>query len=152
MVRRTLLVLLLLAAAGGAAFAVYESRTSAFEARFFADLTKKLTYRVGKGPSDAIRFPQASPYDERLGYSNLPNYLAKLKTRDYVVVEQARMSPKMVELADHGRQVLLCESPPEVGGAVADRTIGDFFVDEFGQESSWLRAPRPPHQIGRAHV
>ena len=56
MVRRTLLVLLLLAAAGGAAFAVYESRTSAFEARFFADLTKKLTYRVGKGPSDAIRF------------------------------------------------------------------------------------------------
>lgn len=50
-----------------------------------------------------------------------------------------------VELADHGRQVLLCESPPAVGGAVADRTIGDFFVDEFSQESSWLRAPSPPH-------
>lgn len=36
-----------------------------------------------------------------------------------------------IELADHGRQVLLCESRPEVGGAVADRTIGDFVVDEF---------------------
>jgi membrane peptidoglycan carboxypeptidase len=101
-VKRSLLVLLLLAVAGVAAVGVYESRTSALEARFFAGLTKKLTYRVDKGPSDAIRFPQASPYDERLGYSNLPNYLAKLKTRDYVVVEQARMSPKMLKLADMG--------------------------------------------------
>ncbi|WP_370662815.1 transglycosylase domain-containing protein [Massilia putida] len=100
--KRTLLVLLLLLVAGVSAVGFYESRTSALEARFFAGLTQKLTYRMGKGPSDAIRFPQASPYDERLGYSNLPNYLAKLKTRDYVVVEQARMSPKMLELADLG--------------------------------------------------
>lgn len=100
--KRALLVALLLLVAGVAAVGVYESRTSALEARFFAGLAQKLTYRVGKGPSDAIRFPQASPYDERLGYSNLPNYLAKLKTRDYVVVEQARMSPKMLELADMG--------------------------------------------------
>ena len=101
-VKRTLLVLLLLAVAGVSALGVYESRTSALEARFFANLTQKLNYRMANGPSDAIRFPQASPYDERLGYSNLPNYLAKLKTRDYVVVAQARMSPKMVELADLG--------------------------------------------------
>jgi membrane peptidoglycan carboxypeptidase len=102
MFKRSLLVLLLIAAAGGAAFAVYESRTSAMQAKFFAGLAKKVSYRVEKGPSDAIRFPSASPYDERLGYSNLPNYLAKLKTRDYVVESQARMSPKMVELADMG--------------------------------------------------
>lgn len=102
MVKRTFLVLLLIAVAGGAAFAVYESRTSAMQARFFAGLAKKISYRVEKGPSDAIRFPASSPYDERLGYSNLPNYLAKLKTRDYVIESQARMSPKMVELADMG--------------------------------------------------
>ncbi|WP_229412633.1 transglycosylase domain-containing protein [Massilia sp. Root335] len=97
-----MLVLLLLVVAAVSAVGVYESRTSALEARFFAGLASKLTYRVGKGPSNAIRFPQASPYDERLGYSNLPNYLAKLKTRDYVVVEQARMSPKMLQMADLG--------------------------------------------------
>jgi membrane peptidoglycan carboxypeptidase len=100
--KRAMLVLLLLVVAAVSAVGVYESRTSALEARFFTGLANKLTYRVGKGPSNAIRFPQASPYDERLGYSNLPNYLAKLKTRDYVVVEQARMSPKMLELADLG--------------------------------------------------
>ncbi|QJD99089.1 glycosyl transferase family 51 [Massilia forsythiae] len=102
MVKRTMLVLLLLAAAAGAAFAVYESRTSTFQARFFAGLAKKVSYRMAAGPSDAIRFPAASPYDERLGYSNLPNYLAKLKSRDYVVDAQARMSPKMLELAGMG--------------------------------------------------
>jgi membrane peptidoglycan carboxypeptidase len=102
MVKRSLLVLLLIAVAGGAAFAVYESRTSSMQARFFAGMAKKISYRVEKGPSDAIRFPAASPYDERLGYANLPNYLEKLKTRDYVIASQARMSPKMVELADMG--------------------------------------------------
>ena len=101
-VRRTLLLLLLIAVGGVAGVAVYESRTSALEAKFFADLTRKLHYRVEQGPSNAIRFPQSSPYDERLGYANLPNYLAKLKQRDYEVVSQARMSPKMIELADYG--------------------------------------------------
>jgi membrane peptidoglycan carboxypeptidase len=102
MVKRTLLVLLLIAVAGGAGLAVYESRTSAMQARFFADLNRKISYRVEQGPSNAIRFPAASPYDERLGYANLPDYLAKLKTRDYVVTSQSRMSPKMLELADMG--------------------------------------------------
>jgi len=102
MLKRGLLVLLLLAIAAASGFAVYESRTSAMQAKFFAGLSKKISYRMAKGPSDAIRFPQSSPYDDRLGYANLPNYLAKLKTRDYVVEAQARMSPKMLELADHG--------------------------------------------------
>jgi membrane peptidoglycan carboxypeptidase len=101
-VKRTLLVVLLVAVAGGAGFAVYESRTSAMQAKFFTGMARKVSYRVEKGPSDAIRFPSASPYDERLGYANLPNYLDKLKTRDYVVASQARMSPKMLELAKMG--------------------------------------------------
>jgi membrane peptidoglycan carboxypeptidase len=101
-VKRTLLVVLLIVVAGGSAVAVYESRTSAIQAKFFAGLARKVSYRVEKGPSDAIRFPSASPYDERLGYANLPSYLAKLKTRDYVVDSQARMSPKMLELAKMG--------------------------------------------------
>lgn len=102
MVRRTLLVLLLIAVGAASGLAVYESRTSALEARFFTGLTRKINYRVEQGPSTAIRFPQSSPYDERLGYANLPNYLAKLKQHDYDVVAQARMSPKMLELAGYG--------------------------------------------------
>jgi membrane peptidoglycan carboxypeptidase len=102
MVKRSMLVLLLIAVAGASGLAVYESRTSAMQAKFFAGMAKKISYRMEPGPSNAIRFPASSPYDERLGYANLPDYLAKLKTRDYVVASQARMSPKMLELADMG--------------------------------------------------
>jgi membrane peptidoglycan carboxypeptidase len=79
-----------------------ESRSSAMQAKFFANMVSKVSYRMEKGPSDAIRFPSDSPYDERLGYANLPNYLAKLKARSFVVDSQARISPKMAELADMG--------------------------------------------------
>jgi membrane peptidoglycan carboxypeptidase len=79
-----------------------ETRSSTMQAKFFANLVSKVNYRMASGPSDAIRFPSDSPYDERLGYASLPDYLAKLKTRAYVVDSQARISPKMAELADMG--------------------------------------------------
>jgi membrane peptidoglycan carboxypeptidase len=101
-VKPVLLVLLLAAMAGGSVWAVQETRSSTLQAKFFADLVKKVSYRMDKGPSDAIRFPHDSPYDERLGYANLPDYLGKLKARDYVIDAQARISPKMMELADMG--------------------------------------------------
>ncbi|MFP5392153.1 MAG: transglycosylase domain-containing protein [Gammaproteobacteria bacterium] len=93
-----LLMLLVLLAGWG----YYESRTSAMQARFFAGIAQKVSYRVEKGASNAIRFPKESPYDERLGYSSMPDYLKRLASRDYVIESQARMSPKMVELADMG--------------------------------------------------
>ncbi|TFW34228.1 penicillin-binding protein [Massilia horti] len=101
-IKPALLLVTLVLVAGGAAFAVYESRTSAMQARFFSELAAKIHYRMEKGQSNAIRFPHDSPYDERLGYANLPNYLSKLAGRDYTVAAQARMSPKMMELADMG--------------------------------------------------
>ena len=96
-----LLVLLI-----GVSFAVYlgyrESLTSAMQARLFSDLAGKMSYKVEQGPSKSIRFPHDSPYDERLGYAGLPDYLSKLSARDYQVAAQARISPKMAELTDMG--------------------------------------------------
>ena len=90
----------------GASFAVYlgvqESRTSAMQARIFTDLAGKMTWKVEPGLSKAIRFPHDSPYDERLGYSNLPDYIGRLSEREYKVSAQSRMSPKMLELAERG--------------------------------------------------
>lgn len=100
--RNALLLVLLV----GVSFAVYwgyrETLTSSMQARVFSDLASKLTYKVGPGPSKAIRFPHDSPYDERLGYAGLPDYLDKLRARDFQVAAQARISPKMAELADMG--------------------------------------------------
>ena len=112
-----LLLLMLLSIAG--VWAWQESLTSSMQARVFAKMAKKISYKVEKGPSNAIRFPHDSPYDERLGYANMPDYLAKLATRDYEVAAQARISPKMIELADRGLFATYREKT-KVGLAILD--------------------------------
>ncbi len=62
----------------------------------------KANYTVGDGPSPAIRFPQSAPYDDRLGYSQLPVFLGKLKLRDFEIVKQARISKGMADIVDQG--------------------------------------------------
>jgi membrane peptidoglycan carboxypeptidase len=101
-IKPALVLLLLMLLSIFAWWLVRESQTSSMQAQFFTSLAKKISYKVEPGPSNAIRFPSDSPYDERLGYANLPDYLAKLKAHDYVIAAQARLSPKMVELADMG--------------------------------------------------
>lgn len=98
------LLILLAIIAGAAWFVMREVRTSALQAEFFNRLSNQLTFKVEPGPAPAgtVRYPQHGPYDERLGYASMPNYLKRLAERDYEVVAQARMSPKMVELVDMG--------------------------------------------------
>ncbi|TNC77298.1 penicillin-binding protein [Janthinobacterium lividum] len=90
--------------AGVAWFVMREVRTSALQAEFFTRLDRQLAFKVEPGPAPAgtIRYPQHGPYDERLGYASLPDFITKLNARDYEVTAQARMSPKMVQLVDRG--------------------------------------------------
>lgn len=117
---------------------VHEVRTSALQAHFFSKLVGQLQYSVGKGPSDTIRFPHDSPYDDRLGYASMPDFLAKLKERDYEITAQARFSPKMVELSDMGLfttyrektqaglAILDCRAQPLFNASYPERYFGNF--------------------------
>ncbi len=100
--RRKWLLALAAALAALGYLAVHETRTSMLQARVFSNMVGKLSFKVEPGASAAIRFPHDSPYDERLGYAGLPDYLGKLSARDYQISAQARISPKMAELADLG--------------------------------------------------
>lgn len=123
-----LFLLLLLALLAGAAY--YEMRTSRLQARIFSDLASQLTYRMGNGPSDAIRFPNASPYDTRLGYAGLPQYLERLQQRDYAIAAQARISPKMAELHDLGLYATYHEKT-KVGLEILDCRSQPLFASRF---------------------
>lgn len=79
-----------------------ELRTSALQARFFADLASQAKFSVGPGPSPSIRFPTGGPYDERLGYTGLQSFVDVLRAKNFDVVQQARVSPRMAELSDAG--------------------------------------------------
>src|SRR5450830_1011692 len=129
-VKPALLLLLLMLLSLAAWWVVDETRTSAMQAKFFSQMARKSSWKVEPGPSNAIRFPSDSPYDERLGYANIPDYLAKLKSHDYVVTAQSRMSPKMVELADMGVFATYREKT-RVGLDITDSTRQPIFSARF---------------------
>lgn len=77
---------------------VHELRFSSIQARYFSSLASQLNYTMGMGQSPSIRFPEPTPYDERLGYSNIPAYTRQLITHGFVIKAQARMSPSLLQL------------------------------------------------------
>ena len=56
----------------------WELLSSAVEAKYLAKTAQKMTWQIRPGPSDRIRYPGPGPYDVRLGYSELPDLLARL--------------------------------------------------------------------------
>ena len=122
----TLLILLVLLGGWGA----LEMRTSRLQAKIFAEMADDLSFRMEKGPSNAIRFPAASPYDTRLGYAGMPAYLQRLQSRGYHIDAQARMSPKMVEFADRGLYATYHEKT-KVGLEILDCRAQPLFASRF---------------------
>jgi membrane peptidoglycan carboxypeptidase len=93
------LVLLLLI---GAAIAAYELIASPFQAMVLAGYGKRLTFQIEAGENTSLRTPKAGPYDIRLGYVGLPEYVRRLKEQGFEVTQQARVSPDMARIDDFG--------------------------------------------------
>jgi len=83
-------------------FAIWDLRTSRFDAWLLSNFSSNLTYWTEPGPSAAIRFPHTGPYDERLGYSKLQDYVDNLTERGYKVESQARFSPMLMKVTKKG--------------------------------------------------
>lgn len=98
-----LILLILLVALVAIGFAAYdEFRTSELQSREFSKLAGTLTYSLQHGPSDAIVYPGEGPFDKRLGYSALGEFLPRLLKRDYLISEQVKFSPALMNYVDHG--------------------------------------------------
>ena len=80
----------------------WELLSSALEAKFLANSAQKMTWQVRPGPSDRIRYPGDGPYDVRLGYSKLPDYLERLDKAGWQIDRQARIRIPMVRVHDLG--------------------------------------------------
>jgi hypothetical protein len=99
-VLRWLVLLAILALIGWAAH--YEMRTSYLEAWLFTRIDRAMSVAVQPGSSDSIRFPKHGPYDERLGYTALPQFISALTGRHYTVERQARWSKGLDRFVDLG--------------------------------------------------
>ncbi|WP_166358652.1 transglycosylase domain-containing protein [Pseudomonas akapageensis] len=95
-----LLVLMGLVALG---FAVKsEVRTSKLQAREFSRYATSLNYALHEGPSADVVYPGEGPFDKRLGYSAMDEFLPRLLKRDYLIKEQAQFSPALLSYSKHG--------------------------------------------------
>jgi hypothetical protein len=86
----------------GAKFILRELESSELQARYLSSLGKELTYRLEPGLSDQIRFPATGPYDQRLGYVDLPQYVERLRKLGFAVTAQVRVSPALARVFDVG--------------------------------------------------
>ncbi len=84
------------------ALALIETRSSWLQSRVFAAACRRMTFTLGKGPSDAIRYTRTGPYDERLGYSRIPRMVARAASAGYTVEAQARASRLQLAMTDVG--------------------------------------------------
>ncbi|ROL72847.1 glycosyl transferase family 51 [Pseudomonas protegens] len=95
-----LLLLIALIALGVAA--TREMRTSKLQAREFSKLARDLSYSLQPGPSDAMLYPGTGPFDRRLGYSALGEFLPRLLKRGYLIDAQTRFSPALMDYSKNG--------------------------------------------------
>jgi len=100
--RVLLLLLTVIVTAAAGVIGYHETRTSSLQARFISKYAARLHYQVADGASDKIVFPQKGPYDNRLGYVRLPDFLARLKENGMVISRQARFSNELVNYARMG--------------------------------------------------
>jgi len=80
----------------------HEMQTSQRQARFFSDWARELVFERRPQPAGGSRYPGAGPYDERMGYSRLPEFLPRLQARGYAVTAQAQQSPALQSYLDRG--------------------------------------------------
>ncbi|EWH03272.1 hypothetical protein Q427_04300 [Halomonas sp. BC04] len=97
-----LTALLVLFAVTLATLLVAEARTSHFQAQELSRYAGTLRYTLAPGKSDRILFPSHGPFDQRLGYTQLPTIETRLQSNGYAVTQQARFSPPLMEYTKRG--------------------------------------------------
>lgn len=80
----------------------YEIKNSALQAKYINKYAATLRYRIADGESDKISFPKQGPYDYRLGYVQLPEFLEKLQQKGMVISRQVRFSEELMDYAEKG--------------------------------------------------
>lgn len=95
-------VILMLLLVIGAALLIYELRTAYFQSSELSRYAAQLTYQVENGPSDAIIYPGAGPFDQRMGYSHLPTFIERLQSRGFEVLQQSHFSAALMAYAERG--------------------------------------------------
>ncbi|MBT2372061.1 transglycosylase domain-containing protein [Pseudomonas fluorescens] len=123
-----------------------EMRTSKWQAREFSRLAESLTYKVQPGPSNAIVYPGDGPFDKRLGYSALGDFLPRLLKRDYLIQSQAQFSDALLDYTRHGLFVPYAEKI-QAGLSITDCRATPMYQFYYPQQFYPTFAAIPPVMV-----
>ncbi|MCX9155494.1 transglycosylase domain-containing protein [Niveibacterium sp. 24ML] len=104
-----------------------EASTSRLQSRYLSEWGQRMNFKLAPGKSDAIRFPATGPFDQRFGYTALPQITTRLTARHYAVTDQARISPEMAQTIDAGLFAPYREKTR--GGLAIDDCAGEALFD-----------------------
>ncbi len=107
-----------------------ELQASPLQSRFFSKLARDFNYTIMPGPNPDARFPEAGPYDVRLGYSRLPGFIHSLEQQGFVVTQQARLSPELTRFVDNGGFAVFREKA-QAGVTLKDRTGEILYLSKY---------------------
>ena len=122
---------------------IVETQTSYLEAWLFPRLDREMTFAVRPGASPTIQFPKYGPYDERLGYAELPGFIAALKARRYDIAGQARWSPGLADFVHAGGFPVYREKD-QAGLQIFDRSNRRIYAARFPERAYRDFADIPP--------
>ena len=112
-------------------FIIVEARTSYYvQSPVLSRLVARMGFAAAPGPSPRILFPATGPYDERLGYTHLPQWIAGLQARGYAIVEQAVFSPQLEKAVERGVFPLYHEKQ-QAGLEILDRRGTSVFSNRY---------------------
>ncbi|MGL4447183.1 MAG: transglycosylase domain-containing protein [Shewanella sp.] len=79
-----------------------EVKTSYYQSKYLHQYAKTLTYELKNAPTQSVIYPSYGPFDERHGYSKLPQYLDRLLQRNFQITRQVAFSPALEQYANLG--------------------------------------------------
>lgn len=98
-----------------------EVKTSKYQAQYLSQISQQLSYKLVPGSSSAIRYPQFGPYDQRLGYTLLPDAIRRLEKAGFGITAQATVSPMMTELVDEYGLFTIYHEKTQAGLRILDK-------------------------------
>ena len=82
--------------------AVHETRSAFLQSLLLSRWAETMTFVPAAGRGPDIRFPKDGPYDRRLGYAALPDFIGSLRARGFAIERQAVVSPELARFMQYG--------------------------------------------------
>lgn len=116
----------------GTGIVLFEARASWLQAKLLTGWAQSMAFAVQPGATADAQFPASGPYDDRLGYTNIPSYVERLTARGFTVEQQAAPSEQMRAFVADGGYAVYREKN-QAGLKVIDRAGDPIYAKSFPQ-------------------